>query len=249
MYVGGIMVHTTRTMILVSVSLAGLYLFRFTQSEERAFLPEVCKASIDSVFSENFKRKVTFFIQETYDQKNGVSELLSEIQAEFPVIRSVSASIDNAETVKIMINGYQPHILLNDSWAVTEQGDVFSRSYFAHDVLRELNQLSCLNGLVPEKLETETLSFFKDIPKPFFDLYDVCWDSGDSIWFHHKEKNYSMLVASGWDMSVDDLYTCQKVQERMIENQKRKRKNMRWICDLRFKGQVVTYPSFKVTKM
>ena len=83
-------------------------------------------------------------------------------------------------------------------------------------------------------------------------MYQIRWDSNEAVWFDHKEKPYSVLVSADWDMNIDDVYACDQIHQELAEQEeqkmqrqwkywKGKMKNKKWVCDLRFKGQVVTY--------
>jgi len=244
------MIHVTRAVILVSVSFVGLYLFQFSKSEEKVLYPSSCRPVIDSVFSQNLNQDISSFIIENYDQKSPMQGLLESVQEKFSAIRSVSVSLENSAALSISIKGHRPYILINDNLVATESGAILPLGNFADRSLRGLQRFDCSDQSVSDTLKSNALTFFKSIPDPFFDLYSVRWESDDAIWFNHKEQKYSALVSFDWDMNIEDVYLCQKIQEAAVARQnekrrKRKKRDVRWVCDLRFKGQVVTYPSLQ----
>lgn len=244
------MKQVIRAITLVCISLGGLYLFRFAKSEEKLLYPASCHCVVDPVFSESIHKKIVEFVEKTYDQKQQMQNFLGSVQERFPVIESASVSLDNVEVMNLFINGQKPYVRINEKLVSTESGFIFSQDSFSPQYLQGLKGFSCSDGYISDQLQRRALSFFKKIPDPFFDMYRVHWASNEEVWFHHKEKDYSVLVSSGWDMNIDDVYACHKIQDELIESQKEKNKKRRrkihakWVCDLRFKGQVIAYPIF-----
>lgn len=240
------MIHVTRAMILVTVSLMGLYLFQFCKSEEKVLYPSSCYPVVDSIFSQNLNQNIRSFVKENYDQRNPMQGLLESVQNRFSSIRSVSVSLENSDALQIIIKGYKPYILINDDLVTTKNGLIFSRKDFSTESLRGLQQFDYSQQYISDQLPNNTLQFLKKLPDPFFDLYGIRWESDNMIWLDHKEQKYSALVSDDWGMGIDDIYLCQKIQEASTaqENKKRRRKKreVKWVCDLRFRGQVVTYP-------
>jgi hypothetical protein len=244
------MKQVIRAVALVCISLGGLYLFRFSKSEEKVLYPASCHCIVDPVFSELVHQKIKSFVDQSYDQKREMQDFLDSVQEQFPVIDSASVSLDNAQTMSLLVSGQKPYVRINKDFVSTESGTVFSQGSFSNQSLQGLKSFSCSSGVVSDFLEQRALLFFKRIPDPFFDMYKVHWASNEEIWFHHKEKDYSVLVSSGWDMNVEDVYACHTIQDELVENQREKNKRRRkkvhakWVCDLRFKGQVIAYPIF-----
>lgn len=244
------MKQITRAAILVCISLGGLYFFQLSKTEEKVLYPESCHCVIDSIFSQKTIEQISSFAQQKYDRKQDMESFLGSVQDNFPFIESVSVSLDNPNFMSLTVSGKRPYVCVNKKLVSTELGSLFSQDIFSDQSLQGLKSFSCSERSINDRLQKRALLFFKEIPEPFFDVYRVHWVSNEEVWFHHKEKKYSVLVSSGWDMNVKDVYACHTIQDELVESQKEKNKRRRkkvhakWVCDLRFKGQVVAYPIF-----
>ena len=239
MHVGGMMIHVMRAIILVCISYAGLYLVQFSKAEEKILYPSACRSMVDDIFSEKTRQDISLFVHKTYDSKNSMQSFLESVQSHFPVVQSISVSLDNADSMNIVIRGHRPYLLINEDAATTLDGVMFSRKSFSEASLQGLRHVDCSHQVISDRLEASALTFLKKIPEHMFHDYSIRWESCDAIWFDHKEKQRSVLVASDWNVNSDDLYSCEKIQENSVESKKKKKQKTRLVCDLRFKGQVV----------
>jgi hypothetical protein len=243
------MKHIIRTVILVCFFISGLFLFHFLKSEKKVLYPQNFFCDIDTILSEQTKQNIIDFVQKTYNQKEKIEDFIQAIQQKFPVIASAKASLGNAETMNIFILGEKPCIQINTNLIASQSGLLFDRYVFSQESLIDLKQFNYPDVFHLDRLDDQTILFFKKIPDSLFDAYTINWLSHEEIWLHHKEKEHHILVSSAWDMNKEDLVFCDKIHDQSIKKEneadkRRKKSKAKWACDLRFKGQVVAYPIF-----
>jgi hypothetical protein len=228
-----------RAIVLVGISYAGLYVVQFSRAEENILYPATCSAVIDNNLSPEMIQQVRRFVDEVYDSKQSMHHFIAEIQKRFSVVQSVSVSLDNPDSMNIHIHAHRADFLVNHDLVAVESGAAFSRDIFSTVALEKLHRVDYCFQQRGGVLDACALAFFKQLSARFFDDYSIRWKSCDFVLIDHKAAGYSVLVSSDWKIDLDELALCCEIQKNGIQDQKKKKHKEKFVCDLRFKGQVV----------
>lgn len=206
--------------------------------------PDHCKFTIDNNLSRSEHVAIKSFIDGCYKKDKDPSHLLVKIEENFPSIKSITVDMDDPDFLRFTIHGYRPLFVLNENLIVCEQGKVFEKNIFAIDVIAQLKAV--VFTLKQGKNDIQKLASFVDVVSSrILESFYIRWLGKHRVWLEQKgEKQLALLVDHLHVPTIGDVEQCEKIKSQMYDASK-KRKNITWVCDLRFKDQVVVFSTKK----
>jgi len=242
---------------LKKVILGGVFLLtcffinKHYKSDMTLVYPNDCSFSFDHNFSRAMQLEMKSFIDDTYKKNKKPSNLLSLIEQKFSSIRSIIIDMNNPEQLHFTIQSYQPLFLLNDSFVVCKQGQLFEKNIFAHDVINALRNIK-YDGSFHKKDIERLMKFITSLSDPILQDFSIRWLGKHNVWLDQKQgKDLSLLVGYALLPKNKDIAECRKLRGQIVDKPckdkqgKPCQQNITWVCDLRFDQQIVLFSTNK----
>jgi len=229
-----------------------LFLVNYQYKPDMTLLyPDDCSFTFDGNFSQAIQLEMKNFIDAAYKKGKNPSSLLPSIETKFESIRSIIIDMQNPEQLHFTIQSYHPLFRLNDTLVVCQQGKLFEKNIFTQSSLKKLENVM-YEGSLHQKNIHRLMKFVALVADHVFKDFSIRWLDKNNVWLDQKEgKDLSLLVGYTLPPTEKDIMECRNLRGQVIDKPcKDKRgkpckKNITWVCDLRFDQQIVLFSTNK----
>lgn len=250
-WIGGRMTALKKGIIFLGLLGLCVLINRHYKPDMTVLYPDNCSFTFDSHFSRATRLEIKSFIDAAYKKSKNPCNLLPSIEREFVMIRSIVIDMQNPEQLNFTIQSYHPLFLLNDSLIVCQQGRLFEKHIFAHDVVRNLENISYQGSLHKKDID-RLMKFVALVPDHIFKEFSIRWLDKNNVWLDQKEgQDLSLLVGYALPPTATDIAECRNLRGQVVDKPSKDKRgkpcknNTTWVCDLRFDQQIVLFSTNK----
>lgn len=239
--------------IMIAVAFIGLCLWLSRQHKPDMTLvyPDDCSFTLDSNFSQTMKSEIKSFIDRAYKENKKPASLLPSIESQFPVIRSIIVDMQNPDQLNFTIQAYQPMFMVNDSFVLSEQGQIFDKAVFENKLISQLENVT-YDGTLHHKDIDRLIKFVGSLSDPILQDFSIRWVGKYNVWLDQKNgDDLSLLVGYSRPPTILDIAECRNLRGQVIDKPCKDKRgkpcksNSTWVCDLRFDQQIVLFSTNK----
>jgi len=237
--------------IFIALVISGFFLYQRQTQGMTIVYPDNCVFTIDDAFARAKKIEIKSFIDSAYKKNKNPRNLLISLESHFPDIKSVIIDMQKSESLHFTIQAHQPIFLLNNAQVICQHGKSFDMHVFNQKHLKKLENIS-FDGAPTFKNIDRIIRFFESLKDPVLHDFSIRWVSKHAIWLDSKnEEDLSLLVSYEYPPTSSDVQECRKlraeIKDKPCKDKRGKpcKRNMTWVCDLRFDQQIVLFSTNK----
>jgi hypothetical protein len=195
--------------------------------------------AIDQRYSPQFRTEIENYIK-TISHQN-ISTIAQTLQKKYPAILAVTIE-QSAQATNISIDSVIPWSTINKQYVVDSLGNQLSSACFDPAIIEQLPNFS----IDPKELTNRTHQrrahhFATQLPRAFFDTFDVFWKDQTHIYLTTKTKpSWCILTYDSQSFNEKIISQCCDCVQSTQSNVKQQ-KNSTLVADIRFEKQIVLY--------
>lgn len=213
--------------------------------------PDDCSFTLDSKFSYAIKLQIQSFIDAAYKENKKPTYLLPSIESEFPSIKSIIVDMQNPDQLNFTIQSFQPMFMVNNSYIICQEGQVFGKQIFDNKVIARLENVT-YEGLLHRKDINRLIDFVASLSDPILKDFSIRWLGKYNVWLDSKKgDDVALLVGYSMPPTISDIAECRNLRGQVIDKPcknkhgKQCKNSSTWVCDLRFDQQIVLFSTNK----
>lgn len=216
----------------------GMTLF---DSVQEKIYPDTAVYHVDPIFSGAYKKKIQAFIDAEYKKNKFPSKIVTQLEKVFIGIKHVTVDVTD-DTIVFSLEAQQPLCRMQDEYVLTSLGNIVPQGLYAKNTLEKVPRITYPHDTKEHKVHTKLLEFFRRCPDWVLKNYHIHWKSLHEIELVHIQDETNIIK-----IKADQLITqgviddCIEAKTKVAQSRpiKKKDKDKRWVCDIRFDKQMV----------
>lgn len=200
----------------------------------------------DSKTSYCYQNEIFNFINSTKVFKRAsLSSISKKIVNQFRAIKHIELTQLPTSILQVKMEVFDPQFIVNNAYIVSKNGNVFERKFFSQ---------RAIDSCFPVVVTTEKNKNVKTIPetckqmifclpKQSFEQYKIVWESETKSYMVDKKQDDFVIIFNDTHVPDNDiLSTCALLKNKLkMSKVFLKKRNTRWVADVRFKDQIVLF--------
>lgn len=219
--------------VIIMIGIGIWYYLKQSSKDVSRVLPDATVFFIDSNCSDTSKQSMTDCMQSAYEQSKNPEQVISTINHKFPEISEMKVQICQSDKICFYVDLSKPIFLWNEQFVICDNHVLVEKTKFMPAVLQDLITIS------GDKNSDHALLiiFVKNLPSIVVKNFSIEFKNDHELILVAKHRSDYSLV-----MCVDQKISDAKILEIefIVDQHKQlKTKKKRYICDIRFKNQII----------
>lgn len=201
------------------------------------FIINTCSFVFDACFSDSLQQALTQRVHAELVKKPFRLASCDVVQKEFPSVASIGVSYQQGGNVCCSIQALCPLLCINQTYVLTQQGELREASDFAPVLVKELPLITLQQEGTPV-LSDFFKQYVKKIPLSFYKLFSITWVDHTFIEFRDKMHSvFSMIVHCETECNERLFRRYEQLKQQIMSQRSYDKK--KWRIDVRFKNHSV----------
>ncbi|NBX78484.1 hypothetical protein EBQ93_03910 [bacterium] len=231
-----------RMIIMLGVlSGAAWYGMNWFDTMQEKIYPDTAVYNIDPLFSHPYKKKIQTFIDAEYKKNKFPAKIVTQLEKEFIGIKHVTVQVTD-DTIVFSLDAQQPLCRMQDEYVLTALGNIVPQSLYTKSALEKMPRITYPHDTKEHKVHTKLLEFFRKCPDWVLKNYHIHWKSWHEIELvHMQDDTNSIKIKADQIITQGVIDDCIQAKTKVAQSRpiKKKDKDKRWVCDVRFDKQMI----------